>query len=364
MCVVTFDWDKNDASNKFDTFRKNKSFSWAIVEITERCNFNCKWCYLTGNASRKEMSWGQLSKMINILADNGVSQITLSGGEPTLHPNLEDAIRLAKSRGMAIHLNTNAFLLNREKLERLKKLGVTQVETNIDSMLPEKHDWIRGVKGAHAHTSKLVKDIKELGITFVVTTVLTKENENEVLDIVRFARSHNIPRYRLWDMSFANERVKEQEALIPTDFLETLRAVSEYARETGAKNVESGDPLFPHTIDIGFPHTGGFCVALAGMVYVVSVEGDVYVCCAGRDKLYNLFEAAEKAPNLKAYHKQKLAKYRSALKLPEVCRPCSLRDKCKGGCLVRSNYNSGKGDYFCGKVRAEEKKLAENKLIL
>ena len=42
MCVVTFDWEENDAKEKFKTFHKKKSLSWVVVEVTEACNLNCK----------------------------------------------------------------------------------------------------------------------------------------------------------------------------------------------------------------------------------------------------------------------------------------------------------------------------------
>jgi MoaA/NifB/PqqE/SkfB family radical SAM enzyme len=61
---------------------------------------------------------------VNKLADLGTSVITISGGEPLLHPELDEIIRRIRKRGMIAGLITNGYLLVAERIQRLAAPGV------------------------------------------------------------------------------------------------------------------------------------------------------------------------------------------------------------------------------------------------
>ena len=94
------------------------------------------------------MSLDNVKKLINFLADNNVGQITFSGGEPTLYPYLKNAIEEAIDCGMTVHMNSNGYIFNEKLAKELYSLGLTQVQINIDSLNPRKHDSVRGMKGS------------------------------------------------------------------------------------------------------------------------------------------------------------------------------------------------------------------------
>lgn len=76
MCVVTFDWTKNDAKEKFRNFERSKSLSWAVVEVTDYCNFSCKWCFAnSGSKGAKKMLY--LISSIFSLAVIGLGYIVM-----------------------------------------------------------------------------------------------------------------------------------------------------------------------------------------------------------------------------------------------------------------------------------------------
>jgi molybdenum cofactor biosynthesis enzyme MoaA len=110
MCVVTFDWKENDAHEKVRHFFDKRRLVWAVVEVTNACNFNCVWCYAnTGykeKMKREHMPKERFDALMNTLWDAGIRQITLSGGEPTVYPHLKHAIRSAKDYGFVVHMNS------------------------------------------------------------------------------------------------------------------------------------------------------------------------------------------------------------------------------------------------------------------
>ena len=63
--------------------------------------------------------------------------ITISGGEPLLHPELDDIIRRIRSHGMIAGLITNGYLLTAERIQRLNRAGLEQLQISIDNVMPD-----------------------------------------------------------------------------------------------------------------------------------------------------------------------------------------------------------------------------------
>ncbi len=70
------------------------------------------------------------------LARLGTSIVTISGGEPILHPELDDIIRRIRSNGMLAGLITNGYLLTAERIERLNRAGLDHMQISIDNVTP------------------------------------------------------------------------------------------------------------------------------------------------------------------------------------------------------------------------------------
>src|SRR5258708_34568517 len=68
-----------------------------------------------------------MKKRLDALADMGTSIITISGGEPLMHPDLDEVIRHMRRRGMIAGVITNGFYLKKESIERLNEAGGWQL---------------------------------------------------------------------------------------------------------------------------------------------------------------------------------------------------------------------------------------------
>src|SRR3984893_12111373 len=101
-----------------------------------RCNLDCGYCNEYDNFS-KPVPLEEMKKRLDILADMGTSIITISGGEPLMHPGLGGVIRHIRQRGMIAGLITNGFYLNREHIERLNEAGLEHVQISIDNVAPD-----------------------------------------------------------------------------------------------------------------------------------------------------------------------------------------------------------------------------------
>ena len=74
---------------------------------------------------------------INHLADLGTGVITLSGGEPLLHPDLDQIIATMRHRGVIAGMITNGYLLVPERIERLNAAGLDHMQISIDNVMPD-----------------------------------------------------------------------------------------------------------------------------------------------------------------------------------------------------------------------------------
>jgi MoaA/NifB/PqqE/SkfB family radical SAM enzyme len=101
-----------------------------------RCNLDCTYCNEYDDTS-KPVPLAEMKRRLDLLADMGTSVITISGGEPLMHPELDDIIRHIRKRGMIAGLITNGFFLNRERIERLNQAGLEHLQISIDNAVPD-----------------------------------------------------------------------------------------------------------------------------------------------------------------------------------------------------------------------------------
>ncbi|MCP5120572.1 MAG: radical SAM protein [bacterium] len=101
-----------------------------------RCNLACKYCNEFDDFS-KPVPIITMLRRVNRLADLGTNVITISGGEPLLHPDLDTIVGQVRQRGMIAGLITNGFLLNEKRIKRLNHAGLDHLQISIDNITPD-----------------------------------------------------------------------------------------------------------------------------------------------------------------------------------------------------------------------------------
>ncbi|MCZ2074769.1 MAG: radical SAM protein [Bryobacterales bacterium] len=101
-----------------------------------RCNLSCKYCNEYDNVSKPVPTEIMLGR-IDRLAALGTTIITISGGEPLLHPDLDQIITRIRRRGILAGLITNGYLLTAERIRRLNKAGLDHLQISIDNVQPD-----------------------------------------------------------------------------------------------------------------------------------------------------------------------------------------------------------------------------------
>src|ERR1700675_3426928 len=105
--------------------------------IPMRCsNLACTYCNEFDDFS-KPVPIDEMYRRIDKLGSLGTAVVTISGGEPLMHPELDDVIRRIRANGMIAGLITNGYLLVAERIQRLNRAGLEWLQISIDNVTPD-----------------------------------------------------------------------------------------------------------------------------------------------------------------------------------------------------------------------------------
>src|ERR1700678_3142410 len=108
----------------------------AHIIPVRRCNLACTYCNEFDDFS-KPVPTEEMFRRIDKLGALGTAVVTISGGEPLLHPELDDVIRRIRSHGMIAGLITNGYFLVAERIQRLNRAGLEWLQISIDNVNPD-----------------------------------------------------------------------------------------------------------------------------------------------------------------------------------------------------------------------------------
>ena len=101
-----------------------------------RCNLACAYCNEYDDHS-KPVPVDVMYQRLERLAALGTSIVTISGGEPLLHPDLDPIVARVRKHGMIAGMITNGYLLTAERIQRLNRAGLDHLQISIDNVMPD-----------------------------------------------------------------------------------------------------------------------------------------------------------------------------------------------------------------------------------
>jgi len=130
----------------------DKSLHSLTLQLTKKCNLNCMFCGQAVSRLVKkeqyELSREKIREILNDAKKLGVSNISITGGEPTLRPDLIDIIKEASSLGLRVNLLTNAYVIDKTYCNELIEAGLFMLSTSLHSPVGKIHNKICGMPGS------------------------------------------------------------------------------------------------------------------------------------------------------------------------------------------------------------------------
>lgn len=174
-----------------------------MFELTYRCNFFCRHCYVPSSYKEKsgkgELKTQAIFSLLNQLKDMGCFYLGFTGGEPFIRGDIMEILWYAKRCGFALIIYTNGSLINGKIAGQLARLRPNKVDITIPAMSKAAFERISGVPGSRDRVFRAIDLLHKKGVNLGFKTCVLKENAEEVKGIQAFASSLGA-RHRLDDM--------------------------------------------------------------------------------------------------------------------------------------------------------------------
>lgn len=220
----------------FLTDNFNRQHDYLRISLTERCNLRCVYCMpedgVPLSPPRELLTTPEIVMLSSVFVSQGVSKIRLTGGEPTVRPDilpLMHQIGALRPRGLReLCLTTNGIALHR-KLESMVEAGLTGVNLSLDTLDPWQFQIMTRRKGFDA-VMKSIDRVHELnkhgaGIRLKINCVVMRGvNDSEILPFVEMTRESNVEVRFIEYMPFGGNNWNKGKMFSYNEMLELIRA--------------------------------------------------------------------------------------------------------------------------------------------
>lgn len=148
------------------------------VELTNRCNLNCRYCFAEKNSRRSDLSAEEWISILDGLYTQGLRVLTLTGGEPTIHPGFREILAFAADR-FIVQLNTNGTRIDDSLADEVARANLKAVLVSLDSTTPDYHNRYRG-PGSWEAAMLAIERLRARGVGIVVSSTISSENLGEL----------------------------------------------------------------------------------------------------------------------------------------------------------------------------------------
>ena len=173
-----------------------RSIEYLRISVTDRCNFRCLYCMpaegLPWLPKAEILSYEEIAGVVSQLAPLGLRRVRITGGEPTIRPNLEELIRLLRAVPEIedIALSTNGARLL-ELAHGLRAAGLDRINMSADSLRPDRIAKIaRRNLGFDPVTSALAAERAGIAPIKINVVVMRSINDDEIEDFARLTLDH------------------------------------------------------------------------------------------------------------------------------------------------------------------------------
>lgn len=306
----------------------------ALLKVTDRCNLRCSHCFVSATTEGADMNPDEVAEACGALVTARVANVTITGGEPLVHPELAEIMGHLVTAGLDVTVCTNGVGLTDELVGQALGMGRVSFNVSLDGSTAESHGRFRGNVGSFEITASSVRRLAQAGLLKgILSTPNALAGEQEYDALFDLTKELGAEYLLMNPLSSFGRGIRNRR----------LRAEEEAMERIQIRIGQRATSADPEPVFIRFPNSFlPLTNCMAGEVLYVFVNGDVTVCPYlvfatenpgaqhSRDEFIvgNLFTDANIADLLDAYDFH--SRYRVGANT--TCSSCSHGDGCGKGC--------------------------------
>lgn len=312
-----------------------------LAELTHRCPLQCPYCSnpLELDRVNQELTTAEWQDVMRQAADLGILQIHLSGGEPTVRKDLEDIVAVASEAGLYTNLITAGVTLTRDRLTKLRDLGLDHVQLSIQDVDDDNAEKISAYKNGLQKKRELGSWVRELGMPLTINAPIHRHNIQNLPRIIQFAVDMGAERIEVANIQYYAWALKNRAALMPTraQVLKSAEIVEE------AKQRLKGILVFDFVVPDYYAKTPKPCMGGWGKgIMNVTPSGKVLPCHASETVPGLLFDNVRDRKLADIWlNGQAFNAYRGTTWMKEPCKGCPKAEIDFGGCRCQAMAFTG-----------------------
>jgi len=320
--------------------------------LTEGCNLRCRHCWLapkyqSGANQYPALDLDLFKSIIKQAKPLGLTGVKLTGGEPLLHPDIEEILKYVRIEDLRLTVETNGVLCTPELAQKMAACKDPFVSVSLDGADAETHEWVRGVTGCFEAASKGIRNLVEVGIRPQIIMSIMRHNKDQMESVVRLAESldagsvkFNIvqPTARGESMHVTGEALEIEELVNLGKWAEnTLSATTNL-------NLYYDHPIAFRPLGKMFGENGDGC-GTCGILSILGVLADgSYALCGIGEKVSDLVFGHAGTDILEHVWSKTSVLQEIRQELPHglkgICGDCLMKEMCFGSCLAQNYYRS------------------------
>ena len=170
----------------------------ARISLTDRCNFRCVYCMEPGDRFLPKMELLDLdeyTRLVDVLIELGIRTLRLTGGEPTLYPQLDELIEVVGAKGLDdLAMTTNGSLLDPDRLRQWRADGLRRLTFSLDTLREDRMAEITRSRTTVRQVLDAIEQARDAGFPRpkVNAVVIRGINDDEVADFAELARQRDL----------------------------------------------------------------------------------------------------------------------------------------------------------------------------
>lgn len=172
-----------------------------IWEVTRACAFACVHCRAEAQHRRHpdELTTEEGFQLLDQVKEFGNPIMVFTGGDPMMRRDLFDLLGHSVQLGLRTSLTPTATaLVTRERLERVRDVGVRRIALSLDGPDAPTHDFFRGFQGSFDRTIEILETAQELGMSAQVNTTVTRYNLSKLDVMVPFLEKYGVVQWSVF----------------------------------------------------------------------------------------------------------------------------------------------------------------------